>query len=140
MFRKPPTSGGLSAPIDAVASALSLDRITRFELHSLDKPLDKWPAGKFISDCCHHLPPHIPKSLDIVACLWSQKSGGIQFHERLIVTDVGGVLLDPGFDEGKVGETYDIRLLSLAECQSYLDRFKLGSVTVGRQRSSDKTA
>jgi hypothetical protein len=53
---------------------------------------------------------------------WRQREGGIQFHKRLILTDVGGVLLDPGIDEGKPGETYYIKLLSDSECA---DEFKL---------------
>ena len=88
-------------------------------------------TGLFTSalTCRQHLPPRIPRSLEIVTSLWSQKPGAIQFHERLVVTDIGGVLLDPGFDEGKVGEMYDIRLLSLAECQEDLARFAPGSLT-----------
>jgi hypothetical protein len=50
----------------------------------------------------------MPKGLSLSANLWRQRQGGIQFHERLIITDVAGVLLDPGLDEGKPGEKYDI--------------------------------
>jgi len=111
-------------PIQWIGEILaSQGRVRRFELHSLDKPHAKWPAGKFSNDCTQHLPRVIPKGLSMTAILWSQRPAGVQFHERLIVTDRGGVLLDPGIDEGKPGETYDIRLLSGAECDEYFRRF-----------------
>ena len=65
----------------------------------------------------------MPKGLSLSANLWRQRQGGIQFHERLIITDVAGVLLDPGLDEGKPGEKYDITLLPNSECPQYLKRF-----------------
>jgi hypothetical protein len=117
-------------PIQWIAQILaSQGRVTRFELHSLDKPHARWPAGKFSRDCSQHLPRVVPKGLSMTASLWGQKSAGIQFHERLIVTDRGGVLLDPGIDEGKAGETYDIRLLSNVECDEYFGRFDRSSTS-----------
>jgi hypothetical protein len=38
--------------------------------------------------------------------LWQERNNGVLFHERLIVTDIGGVLIDPGIDEGRAGELY----------------------------------
>ena len=117
-------------PIQLIATILaSQSRVTRFELHSLDKPTARWPTGKFSKDCSQHLPRFIPKGLQMSANLWSQKPAGIQFHERLIITDVGGVLLDPGIDEGKPGEMYDIRLLTNSECVEYFGRFNKPSAT-----------
>ncbi len=40
-----------------------------------------------------------------------QKPGGERLHNRLIVTDVGSVLLGDSIDEGKPGETNDLALL-----------------------------
>lgn len=115
-------------PIQLIATILaSHNRVTRFELHSLDKPHARWPTGKFSIDCSQYLPRFVPKSLSMSANLWRQRPAGIQFHERLIITDRGGVLLDPGIDEGKPGETYDIRLLSSVECVEYFGRFDRSS-------------
>jgi hypothetical protein len=111
-------------PIASIAAILATQsRVTRFELHSLDKPTAPWPKGKFTNDCSRHLPGVIPRGLSLNANLWSQKSAGIQFHERLIITDLGGVLLDPGIDEGKSGETYDMRLITNSEIIDYFGRF-----------------
>jgi len=115
-------------PLQLIAAMLaSQGKTARFELHTLDKSAARWPTGKFSKDCTEHLPRFIPKGLSVSANLWSQKPGGIQFHERLIITDIGGVLLDPGIDEGKAGETYDIRLLTNSECVEYFGRFNKSS-------------
>jgi hypothetical protein len=57
------------------------------------------------------------------AVLWKERGGGIQFHKRLIVTDVGGVEIDPGIDEGPAGETYDLRLVGKQEVPRLLAKF-----------------
>jgi hypothetical protein len=112
-------------PVRAIAEALrSNERLVRFGVHTLDKPIYPWPAGKFIADCEAHLPTVLPNGMPFAAKLWGQREGGIQFHERLILTDIGGVLIDPGIDEGKAGETYDLRLLSVVEIGDYLQRFQ----------------
>jgi hypothetical protein len=61
----------------------------------------------------------------------------VQFHVRFIATDIGGVILDPGIDEGKPGETYDIiRILSSAECAELFKQFT-GSQTYDLVDSTD---
>jgi hypothetical protein len=55
--------------------------------------------------------------------LWMERRGGPQFHERLIVTDLGGVVVDPGIDDGPEGETYVLRLLGKRESIDYLIKF-----------------
>jgi len=48
----------------------------------------------------------------------------------MIVTDIGGVILDPGVDEGKEGETYDIvSLLNGVECDKIFKTFDKSSLT-----------
>jgi hypothetical protein len=112
-------------PLAVIAAALlPAERITRFELHVLDKPRDSWPEGNFVKECLHHLPSCIPSGISLVANLWRQKINGVQFHRRMILTDLGGVILDPGFDEGKHGETYDfVNLLNSAECGKLFSLF-----------------
>jgi hypothetical protein len=93
-------------------------------------PTSPWPKGKFVNDCQHHLPCRLPKGLLLRVSLWRQKENGVQFHKRMIVTDIGGVILDPGIDEGKKGETYDIvSLLNSAECDKIFKTFDKGSPT-----------
>jgi hypothetical protein len=76
-----------------------------------------------VQHCRNNLAAALPKGVALDAILWKERNGGLQFHERLIVTDVGGVVVDPGMDDGKPGETYDLRLLSKEEVPLYLEKF-----------------
>ena len=61
--------------------------------------------------------------MKIKAMLWQERNGGVEFHERLIVTDLGGVLIDPGIDEAPAGEVYKLRLLGQGEIPTYFSKF-----------------
>ena len=45
----------------------------------------------FENNCQTHLPALIPKGFSITIRLWWNKSGGERFHNRYILTDIGGV-------------------------------------------------
>lgn len=113
-------------PLQALCAVLPEDgRLTRFEAHALN-PRDlrrRWEAGTFAASCRNNLGAALPPGIRINAMLWGERDGGVQFHERLIVTDVGGVVVDPGIDEGLDGETYTVRLLSNREIPAYLAKF-----------------
>lgn len=42
---------------------------------------------------------------------WVERPGGEKFHQRFILTDIGGVEVDPGLDDGKKGEGFKVMLL-----------------------------
>jgi hypothetical protein len=73
--------------------------------------------------CLNNLGSALPKGIALDAMLWKERDGGLQFHERLIVSEIGGVSIDPGIDEGNSGETYDLRLLSNLEVREKLNKF-----------------
>ena len=111
-------------PLQAVAAQLPTDgRVTRFEVHALSSRSDPWPAGLFVQHCRNNIASALPKGISLDAMLWKERNGGLQFHERLIVTNVGGVVVDPGIDDGNPGETYVLRLLSRHEVPDCLARF-----------------
>jgi hypothetical protein len=107
-----------------MAAQLSADgRVTRFEVHALSSRHSPWPAGLFVQHCRNNLAAALPKDVHLDAMLWKERDGGLQFHQRLIVTDLGGLVIDPGIDDGPAGEGYDLHLLSKQEIPSYFDRF-----------------
>jgi hypothetical protein len=111
-------------PLEALAAQVPADgRLTRFEVHALSSRHDPWPAGLFVQHCRNNVPSALPKGVTLNAMLWKERSGGLQFHKRVIVTDIGGVDIDPGFDEGPPGETYDLQLLSKEAILGYLAKF-----------------
>ena len=98
-------------------------RLTRFEMHALSSRRDPWPAGLFVQHCRDNIASALPKGVTLNVMLWKERNGGPQFHKRLVVTDIGGVDIDPGFDEGPPGETYDLQLLSREAVLNYLAKF-----------------
>ena len=44
--------------------------------------------------------------------MWKQRDRGKALHARYLLTNVGGMRVDHGLDEGAPGETTDIGLLS----------------------------
>ena len=39
------------------------------------------------------------------------RSGGMKLHERFILTDIGGVKVGPGLDDGRDSEDFEVMLL-----------------------------
>jgi hypothetical protein len=113
-------------PIREVAAALPRDgRLERFSIHTLNRrpPKDPWLQGTFRGHCQTGLCKALPKGVRVEALLWKERPGGREFHERIIVTDLGGVAIDPGFDEGPAGQMYTLRLLSKVELKEYFAKF-----------------
>jgi hypothetical protein len=48
---------------------------------------------------------------------WKQRQGSEKLHNRYVLTDLGGVALGVGLDEGEAGETDDLLLLPRAQFQ-----------------------
>jgi hypothetical protein len=65
----------------------------------------------FKDTCVEMLPEIIPKGMKIKLKRWNQKIGGEKLHERYILTDIGGIKVGPGLDDGNVGETFEATLL-----------------------------
>ncbi len=66
----------------------------------------------FFKDTCNQrLPAIVPSGMIIKLRRWSQKIGGEKLHERYILTDIGGIKVGPGLDDGNVGETFEATLL-----------------------------
>ena len=117
-------------PLQALAATLATDgRLARFEIHALNprEQRRQWAAGLFCANCRADLDAALPQGISINALLWSERNGGEQFHERLIVTDIGGIVVDPGIDDGPAGQTYQLRLISKIEIPGYLAKFVPGT-------------
>lgn len=117
-------------PLRALAATLATDgRLGRFEVHALNHREERrrWDPGLFAANCRADLCAALPTGITISASLWSERNGGEQFHERLIVTDIGGVVIDPGIDDGADGEIYKLRLISKLEVPGYLSKFVPGT-------------
>jgi hypothetical protein len=66
---------------------------------------------EFEQRCRRYLPRHLGPNTTLEIVFAEQKPGGERLHNRLIVSDVGSVLLGDSIDEGQSGETNDLALL-----------------------------
>ncbi|MBU1864375.1 MAG: hypothetical protein KKH94_11985 [Candidatus Omnitrophica bacterium] len=67
----------------------------------------------FKQRCTERLTGCIPEGLSVCFKRWKEKPGGKQLHDRYLITDIGGVDLSTGLDEGSEGKTQKISLLKL---------------------------
>lgn len=54
----------------------------------------------------------LPDGISVEFRRWRQRDGGEQLHNRYVLTELGGVALGTGLDEGDQGETDDVHLLT----------------------------
>lgn len=86
---------------------------SRLEFHtSLD---DTGTRAFFQDECQRQLPRCIPKGLSLTILRLRQRPGGERLHDRYILTDVGGVKIDGGLDDGSEGESDDVMLMDRAQ-------------------------
>jgi hypothetical protein len=57
----------------------------------------------------------LPHGVTVSFKRWEQRPGGEKFHNRYLLTDIGGVTFGVGLDEGKVTQTEDINLMNAAQ-------------------------
>lgn len=55
---------------------------------------------------------HLPPGVTVEFRRWKQRDGGEQLHNRYVLTDLGGVALGTGLDDGDDGEADDVHLLT----------------------------
>lgn len=60
---------------------------------------------------CHSRARDIPQGLVVRFVRWKERDGGLRFHNRYILTELGGVQFAHGLDEGEPGEEDDITIL-----------------------------
>jgi hypothetical protein len=65
----------------------------------------------FVDTCREKLPGIVPAGMCVRLKRWIEEPGGAKLHERYILTDVGGIKVGPGLDDGKVGENFEVMLL-----------------------------
>jgi hypothetical protein len=97
--------------LEALLGVLNEHR-TRVEVHSTADGINKPTAAYFQSQCRQLVQRIIPAGLHVRFVRWHQRPGGETLHHRYILTELGGVSLLHGFDEGPPGETNEINIQS----------------------------
>ena len=91
-------------------------------IHLLQRP-DKPDVGTFIAAARQHLRPHVPQGAFITLRRWEERAGGQQFHDRAVLTDMGGMTFGNGLDEGPAGSTVHIQRLEASGWKTLLAKF-----------------
>jgi hypothetical protein len=83
-----------------------------FELHAGHVADDAPPFKMFQQESEQFLPGLVPRGQNLLVRRWKNRSLGEKLHNRYVLTDIGGVQFGVGLDEGDVGTTDDVTLLS----------------------------
>lgn len=84
----------------------------RVEVHLTADGDSKPTATHFQSQCQQRMSRIIRAGMGVRFVRWHQRSGGETLHHRYILTELGGLSLLHGFDEGPAGETNEINIQS----------------------------
>ena len=85
-------------------------RVHRIEFH-LEETDEKPSREYFEEHCKKNLPQLFPKGMEMTLIRWRKLEGKEDLHSRYILTDIGGMRIEHGLDEGPEGETTDVSLL-----------------------------
>jgi hypothetical protein len=105
-----PTKERFRRPLAHFLMALNgNERVRRIEYHLGDDLGETY----FQAECMKNISRMLPKGREITFVRWKQfeTNPGDQLHPRYVLTDMGGIRIDVGLDEGEEGETTDISLL-----------------------------
>lgn len=99
-------------PLEAFLNEMAVNRCGKhlpncIEIHTSNKA----DTGFFKNTCQEKLPKLVPSGYRLRLKRWIERTGGEKFHQRFILTDIGGVEVDPGLDDGKDGESFKVMLL-----------------------------
>ena len=79
-------------------------------------------ASQMLRTCRDQLPRKLPAGTAVTVVVWSEKDGGEQFHNRFVLTDVGGVLIGTGLDARERRVAHDNFVVLPRE--QYVDRWR----------------
>jgi hypothetical protein len=113
--------------IEALLGKASTDepRLERAMLHCLEN--ERKPALEQFEISARKLAQRIPAGVVLEFRRWRERDGGERFHNRYLLTDLGGVQFPGGLDEGATGETDDLHLLSREQYQHRWAQFVDGN-------------
>ena len=121
-----PSDPKFRAPLRKFLSTICYgSRKVELEYHaSADGSSDNW--HDFENNCKRHLPCLIPSGFNITIRRWWNKSGGERFHNRYILTDIGGVHFGNSIKEEPKGKDTVCRLSS-NDCLIWIGKYKNGT-------------
>lgn len=123
-----PTKGNylatLTSLLDRLAQAPGQSKAIR--IHFRDH--DTRPSAEILArDGSAQVKDLLPPGYQIELYAWSEKKGGEDFHDRYVLTDLGGVMIGAGLSADGPSESAAFTLLNFEHTQGLRSRFSDGS-------------
>lgn len=77
----------------------------------------------FEQQCSEQIAHRTPAGITVQFKRWVRKDNGEKFHNRYLLTDLGGVVLGVGLDAGSASETDDVNLMDATQFELRWDQF-----------------
>jgi hypothetical protein len=84
---------------------------------------DGKPTPEYFEGRVRHYFQTLPAGVGVSFQRWTRRPGGQEFHDRAILSDVGGMTFGNGLDEGDAGTTVHVHRLGRAGWQALLAKF-----------------
>lgn len=103
----------------------------RIEYHLL--AVGNLDMERFSKGCKHLIGSIVPSKLNITFVrwkhldAWQEGAGGKRMHPRFVLTDIGGVLVEWGLDEGPEKDTVDMYLLDQEQFKLHWAKYQRGT-------------
>lgn len=65
----------------------------------------------------------IPAGVTLTFKRWAERAGGERFHNRYLLSNIGGVIIGVGLDAGREGQTDDVNLMDAVQFLKRWDQF-----------------
>jgi len=111
-------------PLEAFLQVISTNRIYRPSIGKIVvHTSDIRDFASFRQDCEDHLKKRVPKGTCLTLQRWKDKPDGEKMHDRYILSDIGGVKVDPGIDDSYRGGNFVAMLLERHLYEKYWNDF-----------------
>jgi hypothetical protein len=128
-----PTEGNYLAPLVSLFARLAGDPgpSKAIRIHFRDH-VSRPPPALLARDGSAQINGLLPPGYCLELYAWSEIRGGEDFHDRFVLTDLGGIMIGAGLSADGPTETAAFTLLDFEHAQGLRDRFADGSTAYAR--------
>jgi len=132
-----PTKGNYLATLISLLARLAVDpgQTKAIRVHFRDH--DSRPSPEVLArDGSARVGGLLPPGYRIELYSWSARQGGEDFHDRYVLSDIGGIMIGAGLSADGSGESAAFTLLNFEHAQGLRSRFASGSTVYTRVGSA----
>jgi len=119
-----PENSRYRRPLEAFLQTISINRIYRPSIGKIVVHTSGKADFDFFRQACEdHLKQRVPIGTYLTLQRWNEKPDGGELHDRYILSDIGGVKVDPGIDDSYKGGNFVAMLLERHLYEKYWNDF-----------------